>query len=153
MAKRRSFSKEKKKELIDKYKPIYLESKRSKIDGVDATEELFIKLSPAEQWDKIKVLSAFKKDNPVEKSPTKSEDKTFTYNTVRAAIRTLVDAVDLLDKERINKMLEDLKAVHNAVDTKEERMKEQELQKLADRKKELEEELKELEDLEKELSK
>jgi len=152
MAKRVTYTTEEKKELIEKYLPEYLASKRSAIDGKKATKELFDELSEEEQWMKIYINYVRKLDRPTTK-PSEVKTTAFTYNTVRFAINTLKKSVDVMSSEQIEKMFKDLEELQPLVESKADRMKEQELQKLAEKKKELADQLKEIEELEKELSK
>ena len=152
MAKRVTYTTEEKKELIEKYLPEYLASKRSTIDGKKATKELFDKLSEEEQWMKIYINYVRKLDRPTTK-PSAVKTTAFTYNTVRAAINTLKKSIDVMSSEQIEKMFTALEELQPLVESKADRMKKQELQKLAEKKKELADQLKEIEELEKELSK
>ena len=152
MAKRVTYTTEEKKELIEKYLPEYLASKRSAIDGKKATKELFDELSEEDQWMKIYINYVKKLDRPTTK-PSVVKTTAFTYNTVRFAINTLKKSVDVMNNEQIEKMFKDLEELQPLVESKADRMKEQELQKLAEKKKELADQLKEIEELEKELSK
>lgn len=153
MANRVTYTTEEKKELIEKYLPEYLASKRSTIDGKKATKELFDKLSEEEQWMKIYINYVRKLDRPTTKPSSVKSPAKFTYNTVRFAINTLKKSIDLMTSEQIEKMFKDLEELQPLVESKVDRMKEQELQKLAEKKKELADQLKEIEELEKELSK
>ena len=151
MAKRVTYTTEEKKELIEKYLPEYLASKRSAIDGKKATKELFDELSEEEQWMKIYINYVKKLDRPTTK-PSAVKTTAFTYNTVRFAINTLKKSIDVMTSEQIEKMFTALEELQPLVESRAERAKEYELQKIANEKKELSDRLKELEELEKTLS-
>lgn len=157
MAKRITYTPEEKKKLIEQYLPDYLNSNRSAIDGKPATKELFNKLSEDQQWQKIYINYVRKNKKPtgevIDKSAKAKVEKSFSYNTVRFAIGTLKKSIDVMSSEQIEKMFKELEELQPLVESKAERMKEQELQKLAAEKKELMEKVKEIEELEKELTK
>lgn len=151
MAKRVTYTTEEKKELIEKYLPEYLASNRSTIDGKKATKELFDKLSEEEQWMKIYTNYVRKLDRPTPK-PSEVKTTAFTYNTVRFAINTLKKSIDLMTSEQIEKMFTALEELQPLVESKAERAKAEELQKIADERKRLQAKLTELEELEKTLT-
>ena len=152
MAKRVTYTTEEKKELIKKYLPEYLASKRSTIDGKKATKELFDELSEEEQWMKIYTNYVRKLDRPTTKPSAVKSPAKFTYNTVRFAINTLKKSIDLMTSEQIEKMFTALEELQPLVDSRDERAKAEELQKIADERKRLQAKLTELEELEKTLT-
>lgn len=142
-----TYSAEAKADLIKKYKPTYLASSRAKINN----EKEFDALDAKKQWNIIYVNYIVKKEKS--KSTTvKAVDAPFTYNTVRAAINTLKKSVDVMNKEQIAKMFTDLEELSKLAETREERMKAAELEKLAKQKQVLLDEIKEIEELEKTLT-
>ena len=151
MAKRVTYTTEEKKELIEKYLPKYLASKRSAIDGKKATKELFEELSEEDQWMKIYINYVKKLDRPTTK-PSAVKTTAFTYNTVRFAINTLKKSVDQMTSEQIEKMFIALEELQPLVESRAERAKAEELLKIADERKRLQDKLVELEELEKTLT-
>ncbi|WP_019539784.1 hypothetical protein [Proteiniphilum acetatigenes] len=104
MAKRNRYSEEEKKQLIKEHKNDYLSRNRAKVNGKNATEELFNKLPLKEQWSRIYLF--------IRRNKTVVNNE-INNTQIKDPLKSIKSIIDNLDLEQIKTLLDEFDSLRN----------------------------------------
>lgn len=127
MATKKTYTKEQKTALVEKYKSRYIAAPRSYANGQKVTEEIFNSLSKSDQWHRI-YMNYVRKIDVQENLTTKP--RKISFAKIRAALNTIKNSVDYMSDNQLQKTFAAFDEIKQFHDEKISRLQEEKVKEL-----------------------